>query len=196
MDAIEKRTMEKVSWRLLPFLMACYFVAYLDRVNVGFAGASMTKDLGLTQPVLVAPRASSSSPISFSRCPATSRSSASVRACGLPGSCSAGACCQVAQAWVAGDQLQRGRLLLGIAEAGFFPRHDLLSHLVVPGRLSGADRRFVYVRHPDLDCHRLADLRAHSQLGRRWRACMAGNGCSPRGFAGAANDICGPLLFD
>ncbi|WP_018915161.1 MFS transporter [Thiomonas sp. FB-6] len=31
----------KVGWRLLPFLMLCYFVAYLDRVNVGFAQLQM-----------------------------------------------------------------------------------------------------------------------------------------------------------
>src|SRR5436190_17236532 len=48
MDNIEKQTMSKVSWRLVPFLMLCYFIAYLDRVNVGFAGASMSRDLGLS----------------------------------------------------------------------------------------------------------------------------------------------------
>ena len=34
MDGIEARTIRKVMWRLLPFLFVCYFVAYLDRVNV------------------------------------------------------------------------------------------------------------------------------------------------------------------
>jgi MFS transporter, ACS family, tartrate transporter len=48
MDAVEKRTMDKVTWRLVPFLIVCYFIAYLDRVNVGFANASMSKDLGLS----------------------------------------------------------------------------------------------------------------------------------------------------
>ena len=48
MDGLEKRTMDKVTWHLVPFLMLCYFIAYLDRVNVGFAGASMSKDLGLS----------------------------------------------------------------------------------------------------------------------------------------------------
>ena len=48
MESIERQTMAKVSWRLVPFLMFCYFIAYLDRVNIGFAGASMSKDLGLT----------------------------------------------------------------------------------------------------------------------------------------------------
>jgi len=45
---IESRTIAKVSRRLIPFLIICYFVAYLDRVNVGFAALTMKKDLGLT----------------------------------------------------------------------------------------------------------------------------------------------------
>ncbi len=45
---IEARTMAKVTRRLLPFLMVCYFIAYLDRVNVGFAGVTMRGDLGLS----------------------------------------------------------------------------------------------------------------------------------------------------
>src|SRR5260370_12679398 len=40
--------MDKVAWRLVPFLVLCYFIAYLDRVNVGFAGATMSKDLALS----------------------------------------------------------------------------------------------------------------------------------------------------
>ena len=49
MDAVEIRTIAKVSKRLVPFLIVCYFVAYLDRVNVGFAALTMNKDLGLSQ---------------------------------------------------------------------------------------------------------------------------------------------------
>ena len=48
MDPLEKRTIAKVSLRLVPFLMLCYFVAYLDRVNVGFAALTMNKDLGIS----------------------------------------------------------------------------------------------------------------------------------------------------
>jgi MFS transporter, ACS family, tartrate transporter len=51
MTGIERTTMRKVTRRLVPFLILCYFVAFLDRVNVGFAGASMIKDLGFTQTV-------------------------------------------------------------------------------------------------------------------------------------------------
>ena len=35
--------------RLVPFLVLCYFVAYLDRVNVGFAKLTMSKDIGLSE---------------------------------------------------------------------------------------------------------------------------------------------------
>ncbi|MGL4394999.1 MAG: MFS transporter [Hyphomicrobium sp.] len=37
----------KVRRRLLPFLIVCYFVAYLDRVNIGFAALTMNADLGI-----------------------------------------------------------------------------------------------------------------------------------------------------
>lgn len=51
MEDIARRTVSKLSWRLLPLLMVSYFIAYLDRVNLGFAGASMSKDLGFTSTV-------------------------------------------------------------------------------------------------------------------------------------------------
>ena len=41
----------KVGWRLLPFLMLCYFVAYLDRVNVGFAQLQMKSQLQFSDAV-------------------------------------------------------------------------------------------------------------------------------------------------
>lgn len=45
MESIETRTMAKVSRRLIPFVIICYFVAYLDRVNLSFAALEMNKDL-------------------------------------------------------------------------------------------------------------------------------------------------------
>jgi MFS transporter, ACS family, tartrate transporter len=45
---MEERTIAKVSARLLPFLIACYFAAFLDRANISFAALTMNKDLGLT----------------------------------------------------------------------------------------------------------------------------------------------------
>ncbi|MCJ2025057.1 MFS transporter [Methylobacterium sp. J-067] len=43
------KTYAKVFWRLVPFLMLCYIVAYLDRVNVGFAKLQMSKELGFSE---------------------------------------------------------------------------------------------------------------------------------------------------
>ncbi|WP_028746656.1 MFS transporter [Rhizobium mesoamericanum] len=47
--AIEDRAYSKVFWRIVPFLMLCYVVAYLDRVNVGFAKLQMSNELGLSE---------------------------------------------------------------------------------------------------------------------------------------------------
>jgi MFS transporter, ACS family, tartrate transporter len=49
MGNVETTTISKVTRRLVPFLIVCYFVAYLDRVNVGFAALTMNQDLGLSQ---------------------------------------------------------------------------------------------------------------------------------------------------
>jgi MFS family permease len=46
--SLEKRTVSKVFWRLMPFLGLLYIIAFLDRVNVGFAALSMNKDLGFS----------------------------------------------------------------------------------------------------------------------------------------------------
>ena len=46
---IEQRVIGKVMRRLIPFLVLCYFVAYLDRVNVGFAKLHMNQALGFSE---------------------------------------------------------------------------------------------------------------------------------------------------
>ena len=50
-ETIEARTMAKVSRRLIPFVIICYFVAFLDRVNVSFAALEMNKDLKFSSTV-------------------------------------------------------------------------------------------------------------------------------------------------
>lgn len=47
-SSFEAQTYHKVDLRLLPFLFLCYILAYLDRVNVGFAKLQMLKDLSLS----------------------------------------------------------------------------------------------------------------------------------------------------
>ena len=50
-DELERATIRRVSLRLLPFLIAAYFIAFVDRVNVGFAALQMNHDLGFTDTV-------------------------------------------------------------------------------------------------------------------------------------------------
>lgn len=50
-DKIADSALRKVRWRLIPFLFLLYIVAYLDRVNVGFAAIDMNRDLGFSAAV-------------------------------------------------------------------------------------------------------------------------------------------------
>src|SRR5215467_12473848 len=49
--AVETRTMRRVTLRIVPFLMVAYFVSFVDRVNLGFAALQMVKDLHLSATV-------------------------------------------------------------------------------------------------------------------------------------------------
>jgi len=46
--AEQERILSKVLWRIVPFLLLCYIVAYLDRVNVGVASLTMNHDIGIS----------------------------------------------------------------------------------------------------------------------------------------------------
>ncbi len=50
-EPIERETIKRVTWRLMPLLMLGYFCAYLDRSNGGMAATTMIKDLGFTNAV-------------------------------------------------------------------------------------------------------------------------------------------------
>jgi sugar phosphate permease len=47
-SAVETETMRRVRLRIIPFLMVCYFIAFVDRVNAGFAALQMNHDIGLS----------------------------------------------------------------------------------------------------------------------------------------------------
>jgi D-galactonate transporter len=47
----EARTYATVAWRIIPLLFLCYVVSYLDRVNVGFAKLQMLNDLRFSESV-------------------------------------------------------------------------------------------------------------------------------------------------
>ncbi|MGB8841510.1 MAG: MFS transporter [Aliidongia sp.] len=48
---VEARTLRKVAWRIIPFVMLLYFVAFIDRVNIGVAALTMNRELDLSPAV-------------------------------------------------------------------------------------------------------------------------------------------------
>ena len=50
-EAVGRRTIAIVRRRLIPFMFLLYIVAYLDRINVGFAALQMNQDLGFSDAV-------------------------------------------------------------------------------------------------------------------------------------------------
>lgn len=47
--AIERSTMRRVIWRIVPFLMVCYLFSIIDRGNIGMASLQMNEDLKLSK---------------------------------------------------------------------------------------------------------------------------------------------------
>ncbi|MCA8993446.1 MAG: MFS transporter [Planctomycetaceae bacterium] len=48
-NSLERSTLRKVAWRLMPFICLCYVLNILDRANVGFARLNMQTDLKLDE---------------------------------------------------------------------------------------------------------------------------------------------------
>jgi len=48
LNSLENRAIRKLQLRLIPFLFLLYVVAFVDRINIGFAALTMNQDLGIT----------------------------------------------------------------------------------------------------------------------------------------------------
>ncbi|MFD0933814.1 MFS transporter, partial [Methylobacterium trifolii] len=118
----EAVVMRKVGVRLVPFLILCYFIAYVDRVNAGFAALTMNRDLGLSQAMfgiggglffIAYVLFEVPSNIAMERFGARVWIARIMITWGMVGA---------AMAFVVGPySFYLGRFLLGAAEAGFFP---------------------------------------------------------------------------
>jgi ACS family tartrate transporter-like MFS transporter len=49
--ALERRTIRAIAWRMIAILLLGYLIAYVDRINVGFAALPMRKEFGLSNTV-------------------------------------------------------------------------------------------------------------------------------------------------
>ena len=159
--------MRRVSWRLMPFLLAAYLIAYIDRVNVGFAALQMNKAVGLD--------------------PKTYGLGAGIFFIGyfifeVPSNLALqrfGARTWIARimiSWGAGlgglrpdrraDLVPGAALPAGRRRSRLLPRRDPLFHLLVPGALPRHHRRHLHGGDPGGRPDRLADLGRHSLYGR------------------------------
>src|SRR5450432_1008164 len=118
----ESTTMSKVTWRLVPFLMLCYFIAYLDRVNIGFAGATMRTDLNLSATAFGGAAGIFFLAYFFFEVPSNLALNAFGARRWIARIMFTWGVISGAQAFVTGEMsFNIIRLLLGVAEAGFFP---------------------------------------------------------------------------
>ena len=132
---VEARVTQKLQRRILPFMMLLYFVSFLDRANVGFAAFSMNRAIGLTPTLFglgaglffagyVAGQVPSN--LILLRVGARVWIARVVVAWGLV---------SMASAFVVGPRsFCAMRILLGLAESGFFPGTILYLSLWFPAR--------------------------------------------------------------
>ena len=170
MDAIEKRTMDKVTWRLVPFLIACYFIAYLDRVNVGFANASMSKDLSLSAAAFGGAAGIFFIAYFFFEVPSNLALNRFGARLWIARIMFTWGIISGAQAFVVGEtSFNVVRLLLGLAEAGFFPGIIFFLTLWFPSAYRARIVGMFMFAIPISTVIGSPDLGAHSQHGGHWR---------------------------
>ena len=132
----ESRTYAKVDRRLIPVLFSCYILAYLDRVNIGFAKLQMLDDLKLSEAAFATGAGIFFIGYFFFAVP----SNVLLKKLG-------------ARAWIAATMIAWGivssttmfvktegafytvRILLGLAESGFFPGIILYLTFWYPSKL-------------------------------------------------------------
>lgn len=150
MSAVEQSTIRKISWRLVPFVALMFFINFLDRTAISFAGPNgMTEDLGLTALqfglasgiffigyiLLEVP-----SNMALHRYGARRWLARIMISWGIV---------SLLFTWVSSvEGLYTLRLLLGIAEAGFFPGAILYLSMWVPSRHRGKILALFYLAQP------------------------------------------------
>ena len=120
-DAHERALYWRVTLRIVPLLFVCYVVAFLDRINVGFAKLQMQDALGFSDSVyglgagiFFLSLSARSAERNAAQAHGAKKTIARIMICwGIVGACSAFVT-NVTQFYIV-------RLLLGVFEAGFFP---------------------------------------------------------------------------
>ena len=171
--------MARVTRRLIPFAFLCYVIAYIDRVNIGFAKEALQRDLGLSNTQF----GFGAGLFFLGYCAFEIPSNLILERVG-------------ARRWIARIMIGWGlasmgtmfvtgettfyaaRIVLGIAEAGFFPGMVLYFTYWVPALRPRAHRRPVHDGGPGRDHRRRAGLRGAAEARRLARTRTDGSGCS------------------
>ena len=118
---MEAAIMRKVAWRLVPFLSLGYLINALDRFNVSIAALTMNKAIGLTATTYGLGAGAFFFSYVLCQVPANLVLAKIGARAWLPLIMATWGICSAATAFVVGEKsFVAVRVLLGIAEAGFF----------------------------------------------------------------------------
>ena len=175
----ERRVFQRVVRRLVPFIFLCYVIAYIDRVNIGFAADSMQKDLGMSNSVYGQGAGlfflgyflfEVPSNLIMERVGARVWIARIMIVWGLV---------SMAMMFVQGQwSFFSLRVLLGLAEAGFFPGMILFLTYWIPARERAKTGALFMMAIPVAMLVGAPRLGGAAEAGRVWPACTAGSGCS------------------
>jgi MFS family permease len=119
---MEAAIMRKVAWRLVPFLSLGYLINALDRFNVSIAALTMNKAIGLTATTYGLGAGAFFFSYVLCQVPANLVLAKIGARAWLPLIMATWGICSAATAFVVGEKsFVAVRVLLGVAEAGFFP---------------------------------------------------------------------------
>ncbi|MCP5144412.1 MAG: MFS transporter [Gammaproteobacteria bacterium] len=135
----------KIGWRLLPILMLCYLLAYIDRQNVGFAKLEFMRDLGFGEAVFGLGGGLFYLGYSLFEVPSNLMlRRIGARATLLRIMLAWGICASLFAFMHTALHYYSLRFLLGVAEAGFFPGVLLyISFWIPPSRRAGFTAMFM-----------------------------------------------------
>jgi ACS family tartrate transporter-like MFS transporter len=128
---LEARVMRRISFRIVPFIMLLYFIAFIDRVNIGFAALTMNKDLGFSPAVFGLGAGIFFLGYFIFEVPSNLILNKVGARLWIARVMITWGIISAAFAFISGETVPRLALLLSVAEAGFFRDHPL-SQLLVP----------------------------------------------------------------
>ena len=148
-STIEKQTIKKISARLMPFLVIAYFISHIDRNNVGIASLQMNEVLGLTAQTFALGASSFFLAYVLLEIPSNVMMAKYGARFWIARIMITWGIIAAAMAFVVGPiSFTAGRILLGAAEAGFFPGVILYMTYWFPSRYRARNMALLSIAIP------------------------------------------------